>query len=121
MTPIEFIIIVIVLVLIIVLIYFYFEGSSGRVSARRPVESRVDEYLDRKFEDLIEEWSLVTLPGVKRFREQHTPRLNESEGRLSSLKDSEREVKGNLDALEARLAALEKEFAEGPAPRREDK
>ena len=58
----EFLVIVIFIAAAFFLIYYYFRGAKGDIALTRPVESRVDEYLDRRFESLVEEWELVNHP-----------------------------------------------------------
>ena len=50
MTPLEAALIIIVVAILLFFIYYYWKGAKGDVSLARPVESRVDEYLDRRFE-----------------------------------------------------------------------
>lgn len=106
----EFIIIVIILGAIIFFIYYYLRGSTGKVSLTRPVESRVDEYLDRKFESLIAEWELVTGPKLRSFKERKQKEIEQDEARLAEVKGFEAEMQGSLEKLEARLDAVEKEL-----------
>jgi hypothetical protein len=108
----EFIIILVILGAIIFFVYYFLRGSSGKVSLARPVESRVDEYLDRKFESMVEEWELVTQPKLQRFREQRTKELEHDESRLAQVREFETEMQTSLQKLEARLDALEKELAQ---------
>ena len=56
MDVLTFIIIVIILCALIFLIYYFIRGAKGDISLTRPVESRVDEYLDRRFQSMVEEW-----------------------------------------------------------------
>jgi hypothetical protein len=107
----EFIIIVIILGAIIFFIYYYLRGSTGKVSLTRPVESRVDEYLDRRFESLIAEWELVTGPKLRNFKERKQKEIELDEARLAEVKGFEAEMQGSLEKLEARLDAVEKELA----------
>lgn len=58
MTLIEILLIILILLVVDFLLFWFFQGSSGRVSLRRPVESRVDEYLDRRFLDLLKSGEL---------------------------------------------------------------
>ncbi len=107
MTLIEMIMIAILALLILFLVYYFFRGSTGRISASRPVESRIDEYLDRRFESLIEEWSLVRKPGLQRFQQDRNLALDRDEERIQSLKSFETEMNTTLNELEGRLNALE--------------
>ena len=59
MTVLEAILAILLIVVIVIAIYFYFRGAKGKLSITSPVESRVDEYLDRRFESLVTEWALV--------------------------------------------------------------
>ncbi|HEX3000895.1 MAG TPA: hypothetical protein VHN82_00760, partial [Methanoregula sp.] len=84
-----FIILVLILCALIFLVYWFFRGAKGEISLARPVESRVDEYLDRRFQSMVEEWELVSRPRLQRFQEQHTKDLEQDEARLSELKQFE--------------------------------
>ena len=53
-----FVILVIILCVVLFLVYYFFWGARGNISLARPVESRVDEYLDRRFQSMVEEWEL---------------------------------------------------------------
>ena len=53
-----FIILVLILCAVIFLVYYFFRGAKGNISLTRPVESRVDEYLDRRFQSMVDEWEL---------------------------------------------------------------
>jgi Rad3-related DNA helicase len=107
----EFIIILVIIGAVACIVYYYLRGSSGKVSLTRPVESRVDEYLDRKFESMVQEWELVTQPKLQRFVEQRENELGQDEARLKEIREFESEMQGSLEKLEARLDAVEKEFA----------
>ncbi|WP_319538584.1 hypothetical protein [uncultured Methanospirillum sp.] len=111
MTPIEILLIVILAILIIFLVYYFFRGSGGRVALSRPVESRIDEYLDRKFERFVEEWSLVRRPVLNAFKDDRNAALDRDEERIVTLKKFESEMKTTLDDLEGRLNALEDSLA----------
>lgn len=109
MTGLEILLILIVLGALLLLIYYFFRGSKT-ISVTRPLETRIDEYLDQRFEALINEWSLTTRPQLRRFKEQKSPLLTEDEARVAALKALESEMKATLDHLEERLDALEKEL-----------
>ncbi len=109
MTVIIGLLLVILFVLIAFIIYYYFRGSSGKIDISRPLESRIDEYLDRRFDLLIEEWGLVRRPQADRFREEILPSLARDEGRMASLKAFEKEFGEELNRLEERIEALEKQ------------
>ena len=47
MTVLEAILVIIIIALIAFFLYYFFRGSGGQVSISRPMESRVDMYLDR--------------------------------------------------------------------------
>ena len=66
----EFLVIIIFIGVAFFLIYYYFRGAKGDLSVTRPVESRVDEYLDRRFENLVDEWQLIDKQKLQRFKEQ---------------------------------------------------
>ena len=57
-----FILLVLILCVILFLVYYFFRGAKGDIALTRPVESRVDEYLDRRFQSMVEEWQLVSRP-----------------------------------------------------------
>lgn len=111
MDVLEFIIIVIILCAIIFLIYFFIRGAKGDISLDRPVESRVDEYLDRRFQHMVEEWQLISHPKLQQFKEQHYKEIENDEARLAELKKYESGMQTTLSTLEARLDTLEKELA----------
>jgi len=73
MTIVEGLLVLILVILIAFVLYYYFRGSTGKLEISRPLESRVDEYLDRRFDLLVEEWSLVRRPEAERFRDEHLP------------------------------------------------
>jgi hypothetical protein len=110
MTALEAFLVFIIIVLIAFLIYYYFRGSSGKVSLTRPMESRVDEYLDRRFELMIEEWSLVPKNRLLSFRAAKDPILTGNEKKVAELKEFRDQMSDNLERLEDRLDALEKKF-----------
>ena len=109
MTPLEAALIIIVVAILLFFIYYYWKGAKGDVSLARPVESRVDEYLDRRFEMMIEEWSLVSRAKLQSFRQSKDQILESNEGKVASLKDFSETMEGSLKKLEDRLDALEKQ------------
>jgi hypothetical protein len=111
MTIIEMLLIIIAVLVISYLVYYFFRGSTGRITISRPVESRIDEYLDRRFEHLIEEWSLVRRPQLQKFKDDRNATLDHDEARIQMLKVFENEMKTNLTELEGRLNALEDSLA----------
>ncbi|HII98187.1 MAG TPA: hypothetical protein HA272_02705 [Methanoregula sp.] len=108
----EFITLALVLMVTLFLVYYFFRGQKGNISLTRPVESRVDEYLDRRFQSLVEEWQLVTRPRLSSFKEQRYRRVEQDEARVAELKNYELAMQDTLDSLEARLDALETELAQ---------
>ncbi len=110
MTPLEIILAVLVIIAIIIALYFFFRGAKGKISLTRPVESRVDEYLDRRFESMVTEWALVRTPAVNRFKGQHEPALGQNETKISELQVFEKEINNSLQQMEERLDNLEKEL-----------
>lgn len=108
MTPLEAVLIIIVVAILLFLIYYYWRGAKGEVSLARPVESRVDEYLDRRFELMIEEWSLVSRARLQSFRQSKDQVLLANEEKVASLKDFSETMENSLKTLEERLDALEK-------------
>jgi hypothetical protein len=112
MTALEAFLVIIIILLIAFLIYYYFRGSSGQVSITRPMESRVDEYLDRRFELMIEEWSLVPKSRLLSFRTAKEPILAGNEEKVAALKNFRDEMNDNLGKLEDRLNALEKQLGQ---------
>ncbi|MDD3136405.1 MAG: hypothetical protein PHF64_07875 [Methanoregula sp.] len=109
MTFLEFLVLILIVIAIIFLIYYFFKGSGGHISPSRPMESRVDEYLDRRFEQLVTEWELVRVPEAERFTRENEPVLKRSENRVAELHMFEQEITSTLDNLEVRLATLEKD------------
>jgi hypothetical protein len=110
MTFLEFLVLLLIAIVIIFLIYYFFKGSGGHISLSRPMESRVDEYLDRRFEQLVTEWELVRIPDAERFTRENDPVLARSENRVAELHTFEQEITGTLNNLEVRLATLEKDL-----------
>ena len=108
MTPLEAALIIILIAIVVFVIYFYWKGSKGGLSVTRPVESRVDEYLDRRFELMIEEWSLVSRARLQSFRQSKDQVLLANEEKVASLKDFSETMENSLKTLEERLDALEK-------------
>jgi len=109
MTPLEAALIIIIVVVLLFFIYYYWKGTKGDVSLARPVESRVDEYLDRRFELMIEEWSLVSRTKLKSFTQSKDQILQTNDAKVASLKDFSETMEDNLKQLEDRLDALEKQ------------
>jgi predicted Holliday junction resolvase-like endonuclease len=112
MDVLTFILIVIILCAIIFLIYYYIRGAKGDILLSRPVESRVDEYLDRRFQSMVEEWQLVSQPKLQQFKEQRYKELEKDEARLAELVKYESEMQATLVNLETRLDTVEKELAQ---------
>ncbi|MDD1719935.1 MAG: hypothetical protein LUQ25_07745 [Methanoregulaceae archaeon] len=112
MTPLEAVLVILLVAVGLVAIYYFFRGAKGDISLTSPVESRVDEYLDRRFESLVTEWALVRTPQVNRFKEEHESELAKNEAIVSDLNGFEREISATLNRLEERLDALEKELVE---------
>ena len=111
MTWLEALALILLVGIMFFLIYYYFRGAKGNIELRRPMESRVDEYLDRRFESIIEEYSLVRTPQAEGFRKLNDPLLAETEGRAQALKKAEEELTASLDDIDKRLDALEHEMA----------
>ncbi|MDD5142210.1 hypothetical protein [Methanoregula sp.] len=112
-----FLILVLILVVVLFLVYWFFHGAKGNIALTRPVESRVDEYLDRRFHEMIAEWELVPGPQLRRFTEERSRDLAQEEARLGELKQFESGMRTTLSSLEARLDTLEKEL-EGSAAKK---
>jgi hypothetical protein len=72
------------------------------------MESRVDEYLDRRFESLVEEWQLIDHPKLQRFKEQKSKELEQDEARLADIKKFELDLETSLTKMESRLDGIEK-------------
>lgn len=106
----EFIVIVVILLALLFVIYYFIRGQKGEISLSRPVESRVDEYLDRRFQSMVEEWELVSRSRLAGFKDQRTKGLEQEEARLAELKTYESKMQSTLVSLEARLDTLEKEL-----------
>lgn len=107
---IEILLAVLIIVIVSFGLYYFFRGSSGKISLARPVESRVDEYLDRRFEEMVNEWDLVGRTGLNRFRDEKSPVLAGDEVKLKDLRGFSQEMNANLNDLEMRLDALEKDL-----------
>ena len=112
MTILEAILTILLIAVIVIAIYFYFKGSKGKLSITSPVESRVDEYLDRRFESMVTEWAMVRTHAVNRFKAQHEPVLDENEAKVSEIQAFEREINNTLSGMEDRLDHLEKELSQ---------
>jgi hypothetical protein len=110
-TVFEIILILIILGLIAFVIYYFFRGSAGNVSISRPMESRVDEYMDRRFDAVMEEYSLITKPRLKSYKAEKEVPLARDESRVTALKQFEDDMTSTLTEMETRLDALEKELA----------
>jgi len=108
----EFIIIVLIIGAGFFLIYYYFRGAKGDISLTHPVESRVDEYLDRRFESLVEEWQLIDQQKLQKFKEQKSRELDQDEARLADLKKFEIDLENSLIQLETRLDGIESGLAQ---------
>jgi hypothetical protein len=108
----EFIIIVLVLCAAIFIVYFFFRGQKGDISLARPVESRVDEDPDRRFQSLVEEWELVSREKLDAFKSRNYRTIEQDEARVAELKEYETGMQTTLTSLEARLDTLEKELAQ---------
>ncbi|MDO9034636.1 MAG: hypothetical protein Q7U51_05470 [Methanoregula sp.] len=106
-----FVVIVVILCALLFLIYYFIRGAKGDISLARPVESRVDEYLDRRFQNMVEEWQLVSHPKLQQFKEKHYKEMENDEARLAELKQYESGMQTTLINLETRLDTLEKELA----------
>ncbi len=112
MTLLETILIIALIAVIILFIYYYFRGAKGKISLTRPVESRVDEYLDRRFESLVTEWALIRTPEVTHFKEAHAAQLEKNEATVTDLGGFDKEISSTLGRLEERLDAVEKELVQ---------
>ncbi len=110
MTPFEIFLLIVLIAVIFLFIYYYFKGAKGDIALTRPAESRVDEYLDRRFESVVTEWALLRTPAVRRFKEEHEPQLEKNEVMVSDLDGFEKEITATLGRLEERLDAVEKEI-----------
>jgi hypothetical protein len=108
----EFLVIIIFIGAAFFLIYYYFRGAKGDLSVTRPVESRVDEYLDRRFENLVDEWQLIDTQKLQRFKEQKSKELEQDEARITDLKKFELDLESSLTKLETRLDTIEKGLAQ---------
>jgi hypothetical protein len=104
----EFLVIIIFIGAAFFLIYYYFRGAKGDIALSRPMESRVDEYLDRRFESLVEEWQLIDHPKLQRFKEQKSKELEQDEARLADIKKFELDLETSLTKMESRLDSIEK-------------
>lgn len=111
MTVAEVLLVLIVVAILFFVLYYFLRGSTGRIAVTRPIESRIDEYLDQRFESIISEWSLITKSRLRRFKDRNTPVLEADEKRIAELEAYETEMKVTLDNLEERLDVLEKELA----------
>jgi phytoene/squalene synthetase len=113
-----FILLVLILCVTAFIVYYFFRGAQGNISLARPVESRVDEYLDRRFQSMVEEWQLVSHPELRKFTDGRSRDLDQDEARLAELKNYETGMQTTLVSLEARLDTLEKELAKKGSARK---
>jgi hypothetical protein len=111
MTTLEWILIIALIIVAFVAIYYFFKGAKGNISLASPMESRVDEYLDRRFESLVTEWALLRTPQVNRFKEEHEPQLARNEETVADIDGFEKEISSTLGRLEERLDSVEREIA----------
>jgi uncharacterized protein YlxW (UPF0749 family) len=109
MTPLEAALIIILVAVVLFVIYYYWKGTKGGLSLTRPMESRVDEYLDRRFELMIDEWSLVSRARLQSFRNSKDQTLEADEAKVASLKTFSETMDQKLKQLETRLETLEKQ------------
>lgn len=110
MTTLEILLVLLLIAVIAFILYYYFRGSGGHVSITRPMESRVDEYLDRHFEQMVAEWSLMDRYQVRSFSSGKEPVLSGDEQKVAALREFEGEMNKTLDSLEERLNVLEKQI-----------
>jgi ABC-type ATPase with predicted acetyltransferase domain len=121
MTAAEVLLVLLVVGILFYVLYYFLKDTTGRIAVTRPVESRIDEYLDQRFEELIAEWSLVTRPRLRKFKKIKSAVLQEDEAKIAEMKTYEKEMKKTLEVLEERLDALEKELAKPEKGRRKRK
>ena len=69
-------------------------------------------YLDRRFENLVEEWQLIDQSRLQRFKDQKSKELEQDEARLTDLKKFELDLDTSLTKLESRLDGIEKGLAQ---------
>ena len=111
MTGLEIALIIILIALVAFILYYYLRGSGGHVAITRPMESRVDEYLDRHFEQIVEEWSLMDRYQVRSFCTNKENTLASGEEKVAALRSFENEMNTTLAGLEERINVLEKQIA----------
>ncbi len=112
MTAAEVLLVILIVGILFFVLYYMLKDTTGRIAVTRPIESRIDEYLDQRFESLIREWSLVTRPKLRRFKAEKSSVLSEGETKVAEMKSFEESMKETLNNLEERLDALEKELAQ---------
>ena len=110
MTAAEVSLVLLLFAVVLFVLYYFLKGSTGKIVVTRPIESRIDEYLDQRFEDMIAEWSLTTKRKLSRFERTRSPILSEDESRMAELKVFESHMTSTLANLEERLDVLEKEL-----------
>lgn len=103
----EAFLIIIIACIIAYLIHYFFQGSSGDISLRHPVESRIDEYLDRKYKKGIDDWALIRKPVMERTKKEWNDKLDHDEKRIQEFKEFKNDMATTLDDLEHRLDLLE--------------
>jgi len=103
------ILVIVIIALIAFFLYYFFRGSSGPISLSRPMESRVDLYLDRRLDQLMEEYSLITKPKLNTFKAEKATELSEDELKVERLKRFRDEMTATLSEMEKRLDVLEAE------------
>ncbi|WOF15650.1 hypothetical protein F1737_02585 [Methanoplanus sp. FWC-SCC4] len=111
MTWLEFFLSAVILIAIIAFImYYYFKGSTSELSISRPIEGRVDEYLDRHFEEMVSEWSLADKYQVRSFCNNKNSQILADESKTAVLKDFKESMNAKLTNLEERLNVLEEQI-----------
>ena len=110
MTGLEIALLIILIAIVAFILYYYFRGTGGHVAITRPMESRVDEYLDRHFEQMVAEWSLMDRYQVRSFCTNKEKALAAGEEKTAALRTFEEEMNTNLAGLEERINVLEKQI-----------
>ncbi|MBT8506892.1 hypothetical protein AZH53_00415 [Methanomicrobiaceae archaeon CYW5] len=110
MTGLEIALLIILIIIAAFILYYYFRGTGGHVAITRPMESRVDEYLDRHFEMMVAEWSLMDRYQVKSFCANKEKALAAGEEKVTALRTFEEEMNTTLAGLEERINVLEKQI-----------
>ncbi|MFW6038779.1 MAG: hypothetical protein ACOC89_04505 [Candidatus Saliniplasma sp.] len=114
MTGLDLLVIIIILG-IVSLIYFYFRS---RVRKKALTEtyghepSHMELYFEEYFEDMLENWDLMSKKEVKNWADDMDNRLNTVADDISTLKKRKKRINSQFDDVESRIQGLENKWDE---------